>query len=396
MTTLHPPGPPSPDSNIAELLRAAEQSLAGTGVTLTTSGSTGRPKAVALPAEALHASATATAERVGGHGHWLLTLPTDHVAGWQVVVRSAMAGTVPAVLDGPFTVEAFTSAAARVTGGPRLVSLVPTQLLRLLEHPSGRAAAADFDAVLVGGAALPATVLARAEAAGICVVRTYGMTETSGGCVYDATPLRGVQVALDEGRVLLGGPVLASEYLGDPALTAERFSTDSSGRRWFRTDDVGELDEAGRLRLLGRVDDVINTGGFKVAPRPVEEALTHLPQVREALVLGVPDPEWGQRVVAVLVAHRDAATSDTRPPGTTTPDTATPDTAAPGTATPDTATVRDLLRDQLPAHALPRQVVWLEQLPLLSSGKPDRVALRTFCAGEGGTMDSHPGSAGVT
>lgn len=364
MTDPRPAGPPAPDSDIATLLRAAEQSLEGKGVTLTTSGSTGRPKSVAIPATALHASATATAERLGGHGHWLLALPTDHVAGWQVVVRSALAGTEPVRLKGSFTVEAFTSAAAALTGGPRLVSLVPTQLLRLLDDPGGRTAAADFDAVLVGGAALPATVLARAQAAGISIHRTYGMTETSGGCVYDATPLHGVQVVLDEGRVLLGGPVLATEYLGDPALTAQRFTTDPAGQRWFRTDDVGEFDEDGRLRLLGRADDVINTGGLKVAPRPVEEALTQLPQVREALVLGVPDPEWGHRVTAVLIADADAAR-------------------------PDTAAVRDLLRDQLPAHALPRQVVWLEQLPLLSSGKPDRVALRTFCAGDGGTMDAH-------
>lgn len=344
-------------------MHAAERSLDGEGVTLTTSGSTGRPKSVALSAAALHASATATAGRVGGHGHWLLALPTNHVAGWQVVVRSALAGTVPVRLEGPFTVEAFATAARTMTGGPRLVSLVPTQLLRLLDDPVGRTAAAHFDAVLVGGAALPAPVLERAEAAGISVHRTYGMTETAGGCVYDDTPLCGVEVALDEGRVLLGGPVLATRYLDDPALTAERFTTDSAGRRWFITDDVGELVD-GRLRLLGRADDVINTGGLKVAPRLVEEALTRLIEVREALVLGVPDPEWGQRVTAVLVA-------------------------VPGAATPDTAAVRDLLRDRLPTHALPRQVVWLDRLPLLSSGKPDRVALRTFCAGEGGTMDPH-------
>lgn len=356
---------------ITDLLRAAERSLNGAGVTLTTSGSTGHPKQVALSAEALHASAAATAERVGGHGHWLLTLPTDHIAGWQVVVRSALAGTVPVRLDGPFTVKAFTSAADLLSGALRLVSLVPTQLVRLLEDTRGRAALADFDAVLVGGAALPATVLQRAEEAGISVHRTYGMTETSGGCVYDGTPLSRIQVTLDEGRVLLGGPVLAREYLGDPALTAERFTTDASGGRWFRTDDVGEFDEGGRLRLLGRVDDVINTGGLKVAPRPVEEALIRLPGVREALVLGVTDPEWGQRVAAVLVPSV--------PPGTASP--------------PDATAVRDLLREQLPAHALPRQVVWLDQLPLLASGKPDRVALRAMCAGEGGTMGLHRRSA---
>ncbi len=342
-------------------------------MTLTTSGSTGHPKRVAISAEALHASALATAERVGGHGHWLLALPTDHIAGWQVVARSVLAGTVPARLDGPFTVEAFISAAAGVTGAPRLVSLVPTQLLRLLDDPAGRSAVADFDAVLVGGAALPTPVLQRAEAAGVSIHRTYGMTETSGGCVYDETPLSGVQVTLDEGRVLLGGPVLAREYLGDPTLTAERFTTDSSGQRWFRTDDVGELDVSGRLRLLGRADDVINTGGLKVAPRPVEDALTGLSEVREALVLGVPDPEWGQRVAAVLVPQLPSAPA----------------------RRPSTEAVRDLLRDQLPTHALPRQVVWLEQLPVLPSGKPDRGALRTLCAGESGTMGPYRGSAGV-
>lgn len=339
---------------VAELLHAAERALDGAGVTLTTSGSTGQPKRVELSAAALHASATATAERVGGHGQWLLALPTDHVAGWQVAVRSVLAGTTPIRLEGSFTVEGFTSAAARLTGA-RFVSLVPTQLLRLVDDPAGLAALADFDAVLVGGAALPAPLLARAEAAGVRVHQTYGMTETAGGCVYDGTPLTGVTVRLDEGRVLLGGPVLASRYVDDPGLTAERFTTDADGQRWFRTDDVGEL--AGSLRLLGRVDDVINTGGFKVAPRPVEEALLRLPGVRDAVVLGVPDQQWGQRVAAVLVGQ-EASLHE----------------------------LREALRPELAPHALPHQVLWLDDLPLLRSGKPDLAALRRNCAGEGGTM----------
>lgn len=321
---------------------------------------------VELSAAALRASATATAGLLGGHGQWLLALPTDHVAGWQVVVRSALAGTVPVRLEGPFTVESFVAAAGHLSG-PTFVSLVPTQLLRLVEDPSGLAALADFDAVLIGGAALPAPLLARAEAAGVRIHRTYGMTETSGGCVYDGKPLTDVTVQLDEGRVLLGGPVLATCYVNDSDLTDARFTTDVDGQRWFRTDDLGELVD-GRLRLLGRVDDVINTGGFKVAPRPVEEALLRLPGVREALVLAVPDREWGQRVAAVLVS-----------------------TAA-GSAPARHASldeVRDALRGDLPAQALPRQVLWLDQLPLLRSGKPDRAALRHRCAGGDGTMEGH-------
>lgn len=356
-----------------DLLRLAERALGGAGAVLTTSGSTGSPKRVALSAHNLDSSATATAERVGGHGQWLLALPTDHVAGWQVVVRSALADTTPVRLEGPFTSASFTEATATLNGTPRLVSLVPTQLIRLLDDPAATTALATFDAVLVGGAALPATLLDRATRAGVSVHRTYGMTETSGGCVYDETPLTGVRVALEEGRVLLGGPVVATGYLGDEDLTAERFTTDAAGVRWFRTDDLGELDD-GRLRLLGRADDVINTGGLKIAPRPVEEALLALPEVREAVVLGVPDTEWGERVVAVLVA-----------------DTGTP--SGPGTHDPHPEALRDRLRASLPPAALPRQVLWLARLPLLPSGKPDRVALRAMCAGESGTMEPHRGPA---
>lgn len=380
--------PPTSDATISEHLRAAERALAGSGVVLTTSGSTGQPKSVVLSADALRASAAATAERIGGPGQWLLTLPTDHVAGWQVMVRSALAGTVPARLDGSFTVAAFTAAAATLTGRRRYVSLVPTQVVRLAEDLAGLATLATFDAVLVGGAALPTSVRERTEAAGIRVHRTYGMTETSGGCVYDGTPLPGVGIRLDEGRVRLSGSVLATEYAGDPHLTAERFVTDDDGRRWFVTDDVGELDVQGRLHLLGRMDDLINTGGFKVAPRPVEDALLGLPQIRDALVLGVPDAEWGERVAAVLVAQ----TPHAHTPHAQHPHTLGGDAEARG-ARPGVSDIRDLVRDVLPAHALPRQVLWVEELPLLRSGKPDRAALRAMCAGESGTMDPYRGSA---
>lgn len=372
-----PPTPDSapPQSSVPELLRSAERALAGQGVVLTTSGSTGQPKSVALSANALRASAEATQERLGGPGQWVLALPTDHVAGWQVVVRSALAGTVPARVQGSFTPGAFAAAAAGLSGPRRYVSLVPTQVLRLVQDPTGLARLAEFDAVLVGGAALPAPILEQCLAAGVRLQRTYGMTETSGGCLYDGTPLSGVGIRFEDGRVLLSGPVLAEEYVGDPALTAERFVTDTDGQRWFRTDDLGELDDQGRLHLLGRIDDVINSGGLKIAPHAVQEALLRLPEVAEALVLGVPDEQWGQRVAAVLVpvAPGDPAQNH-RTTATDTP------------ALPDTAAIRDLLRDDLPATSLPRQVLWVDALPLLPSGKPDRVALRAKCAGEGETM----------
>ena len=371
-----PPTPDSanPESTVPDLLRAAERALTGPGVVLTTSGSTGQPKSVALSAGALRASAEATEQRIGGPGQWLLALPTDHVAGWQVIVRSALAGSTPARVAGPFTPASFATAAAALTGERRYVSLVPTQVLRLAQDPAALAQLATFDAVLVGGAALPAPVRQQCLDAGVAIQRTYGMTETSGGCLYDGTPLSGVGVQIAEGRVLLSGPVLATEYVGDPTLTAERFVTGADGQRWFRTDDLGELDEQGRLHLAGRADDVINSGGLKIAPHPVQEALLRLPEVAEALVLGVPDVQWGQRVAAVLVAHHE-------PTGA-------------GRFLPDTAAVRDLLRDHLPATSLPRQVLWVQELPLLASGKPDRVALRDRCAGESEMMGSPRSPAG--
>ncbi|WP_228255061.1 o-succinylbenzoate--CoA ligase [Ornithinimicrobium avium] len=331
-------------------------------VTLATSGSSGTPKRVRLPGAALRASGEATAALLGGHGRWVLALPTHHVAGLQVLARSALAGTDPVALEpgAPFTAEAFARAVDRLgtpsTSAPlRLVSLVPTQLARLLDHAAGTRALQEIDAVLLGGAAADAGLLGRAREAGARVVTTYGMSETSGGCVYDGAPLRDVRVRVEEdGRVSLGGPVLAEGYADRPDLTAERFRTDADGTRWFRTDDRGVW-RAGRLTVLGRLDDVIVTGGHKVEPRDVETALRRLPGVSDALVVGVADPEWGHRVAALLV-----------PSGQPLP----------------TDRLRRSLSPGLPRHAVPRQVVWRDSLPLLESGKPDRAAARELL-GEG-------------
>lgn len=324
-------------------------------VVVGTSGSTGSPKLAMLGAAALTASARATHTRLGGPGQWLLTLPAGHVAGVQVLLRSLDADTEPVATDlaHGFTPGAFAASTARLDARHRhYTALVPTQLARVLDDPDAARALATFDAVLVGGAATPPPLRRRAEAAGVRVVTTYGMSETAGGCVYDGRALAGTRVRVDDaGRVHLGGATLAHGYLGRPDLTFAAFAVDPDGSRWFRTDDAGRLDDDGVLHVEGRLDDVVVTGGMKVAPRVVEEAaLEHVPGVGEAVVVGVPDPEWGQAVSLLVVP-------------------------APGARPLTLAEVRDHLRGHVPDHALPRRVTSAPSVPLRGPGKPDRGAV---------------------
>ncbi|WP_420120886.1 o-succinylbenzoate--CoA ligase [Nakamurella sp.] len=329
-----------------------------------TSGSTGTPKGTLLPASALLASARATRAFLLGDdprpAHWLLALPAHHVAGLQVLQRSLVEGTTPTVLDTSttFTAAEFARAAASTPGPVRLVSLVPTQLVRVLADVDATAALAGFDAVLIGGAAAPPALLDRAAAAGVRTVTTYGMSETCGGCLYDEQPLDGVVVTADPaGRLTLAGPVVARGYRGRPDHPA--FDVDGAGRRRFRTDDVGEFTAdtgirvtAGRWRVLGRVDDVLVTGGVKVAPAAVEATLAARPGVAEVVLTGVPDPEWGNLLVAVVV----------------------PDTGVP----PDPADLRAAARAAHGAPAAPRVTLLVDRLPSRGPGKPDRAAIRTL------------------
>jgi O-succinylbenzoic acid--CoA ligase len=329
-----------------------------------TSGSTGAPKGVLLPASALLASVSATHDRLGGAGRWLLALPAQHVAGLQVLLRSLVGGVPPVVADltGGFRPAAFAAAAERMAGSRRYTALVPTQLTRLLDAGGAALAAlASFDAVLVGGAGTPAPLRERALDAGVRVVTTYGMTETCGGCVYDGVALDGVAVRVAEpaGRVLLGGAVLARGYRSPPdADPCPGFVVDHDGSRWAATDDAGRLDPAGRLEVVGRRDDVVVTGGLKVAPRAVESALLRLPGVREAAVVAAPDPQWGQRVVAALVL-------------------------ADGALPPTMAQVRERVTADVAAHAAPRQLLVLASMPVRGPGKPDRTAIARLAAQRG-------------
>ncbi|ANN20933.1 AMP-dependent synthetase [Amycolatopsis orientalis] len=320
----------------------------GTAVIIATSGSTGEPKGVLLSAAALTASANATHARLGGPGHWLLATPAQYIGGLQVLVRSLLAGTTPAALHtSGFRPDDFAEAAAPLLAldGPRYTALVPTQLGRLLEDGGpGLAAARAFDAIVIGAAATTAGLRERAADAGVTIVPAYGMSETASGCVYDGVPLDGVRIELEDDRVCVAGDVLAHGYRLQPELTAEAFDGDR-----FRTSDRGRWGPGGRLEILGRVDDMINTGGVKVAAAAVERVLAAQPGVRDACVVGVPDPEWGEAVVALVVG-----------------------------AGCDVDSLRAACRAEAGAAAAPKRVEFVEELPLRGPGKIDRAAVRNL------------------
>ena len=336
----------------------------GLAVAIGTSGSTGRPKRALLTAEALERSAWATHQVLGGSGAWLLAMPAHHVAGLQVLLRSIAAGVAPAVLDlrDGFSCKGFASAAEEVrpTGSARrrFTSLVPTQLARLVEDPAGLEALCGFDGVLVGGAATPTALVERARSLGVSLSLTYGMSETAGGCVYDGAPLPVSRVHVDNDRhVVLGGDTVAHGYLGEPELSRDAFSVDPDGVRWFRTDDLGHFDDDGLLVIDGRADDVINTGGLKINPGVVEDAMSrHLDDVLDVVVVGLPDPEWGESVCAAVTLVDPTGHLTTRE-------------------------VRERLRGILPDAALPRRVLVLPAIPQRGPGKPDRSAIRRTVQG---------------
>jgi O-succinylbenzoic acid--CoA ligase len=326
---------------ILGLLRDWDTAADPEPLVVATSGSTGRPKRVVLSRDAMRASALATEQRLGGPGRWVLNLPPTYVAGVQVLYRSVVAGTEPILLGGPLhEIRGELGESSR-----SYLSLVPTQLVRILDgDPAALEVLTGFSRVLVGGGPLDPDTRRQAEAAGVRIVQTYGMSETCGGCVYDGRPLDGVEIQIDaDGLVLLRGPMLFDGYEDDPALTAETLRAG-----WLVTHDRGELDAEGRLRITGRDDDVINTGGLKVPGPEVARRLAEHPDVRAAEVLGVPDPEWGERVVAFVAADLDLGA------------------------------VRDWVVAECPRAWAPRQVVQVAGLPLLPNGKVDRAMLRAL------------------
>lgn len=306
----------------------------GDALVVVTSGTTGDPKAAVLTHDAVVASAHATSRRLGvdpAADRWLACLPPAHVGGLSVITRALITGTPLTVHDG-FRAGAVEQAAR---DGATLVSLVPAALRRI--DP------ALFRTVVLGGSAMPPALPANA-------VTTYGMTETGSGIVYDGVPLDGVEVRVVDGEIQVKAPML---------LRAYRDGTDPrTPDGWFPTGDTGTWDaRAGRLRVAGRMGDVIVTGGEKVWPTAVERALDGVASVAEAAVVGRPDAEWGQRVVA-LVVPRDPS------------------------APPALDELRDAVRRQLPGYAAPRELRLVSALPRTGSGKVARNRLPGLAVSE--------------
>ncbi|MGF6824034.1 O-succinylbenzoic acid--CoA ligase [Microbacterium sp. ZKA21] len=335
----------------------------GTAVVIGTSGSTGIPKRVVLSGEALRAGAEATAERVGS-GRWLLALPGGYVAGLQVLVRSILAGTEPVVLSGAFSPLAFAEATLRNLRTARddalFTSLVPAQVASLLDaigEPGVRAALQAYRAILVGGQALPEVLRERAADAGAPLVRTYGSTETSGGCVYDGIPLETVSVHGVDGELRIAGPMLADGYLDDPVLTGRMFERDEHGIRWYRTGDLGIV-ENGVVRVHGRADNVIVSGGINVSLDRVENVVRRIPGLTSAVVVGVEDDRWGEASVIVAVRGEALRRSESE----------------------QLEHAREAVAAEIGKHARPARLVLVDELATLPSGKPDRDAIGSLAA----------------
>ncbi len=302
---------------------------AGDALVMATSGTTGAPRGAVLTSDAVHAAAVATSAALAvdpERDQWLACLPLAHVGGLSVVTRALATGTPLRLLARPDPAAVEAEAGA----GATLVSLVATVL--------ARTDVSRFRRVLVGGSASPRHRPPN-------VVATYGLTETGGGVVYDGRPLAGVEARALDGELRLRGPMLLRAYRDgwDPK--------DAGG--WMATGDAGSVGDDGTVRVVGRIDEVIVTGGEKVWPAPVEAVLAGHLGVREVAVVGRPDREWGQRVVAVVVAH---------------------DAGAP----PTLDELRDRVKQHLPAYAAPRELVVVEALPRTALGKLRRVGLATL------------------
>jgi O-succinylbenzoic acid--CoA ligase len=313
------------------------------------SGSTGRPKRVALSSDAVLASAAASESALGAPGQWVLALTTTYIAGVNVLVRSIAAGTRPvAVEPGGFTAERFTAASRDLDPDvPWFTSLVPVQLARLVADEAAVDALRRFSRVLLGGQAAPTPLLERCRDLGIRVTRSYGSSETSGGCVYDGVAIGTTRVRIADGEVQIAGPVLADGYLEDPERTDAAFVLER-GMRWYRTHDSGSLDD-GVLSVHGRLDDVIVSGGINVSLGAVEAVTRE--RVPDAVVVAADDARWGQVPVVVT------------------------------TASVDLADLRARVASRLGPAAAPARVLTLDVLPMLESGKPDRLSLRRRAAG---------------
>lgn len=295
--------PPEVNGKMPETFGLPDEVADEVALIVESSGSTGTPKRIEISREALLNSANASALALGSieaSSQWLLALPINFIAGANVLIRSVLAGTQPVMMNTsvPFTAEAFARSASHLKADRRYTSLVPAQLKRVVDAAEAddfiRVQLAKFDAILVGGQSVPAELVARAHALGSNIVVTYGMTETSGGCVYNGNPLAQVEVRIaSDGRVAIRGATLANVVTDD--------------RGYFLTNDAGEIDDAGRLIIHGRIDRVITSGGIKVSLDRVEALGASVVGVADIAAVALEDSEWGQRVGIAYVGSPEVA-----------------------------------------------------------------------------------------
>lgn len=316
------------------------------GITVATSGSTARPKHIRLSGDALIASVRATAAAIGTGG-WVLALPLSYIAGIMVVARAIESNQhlVDARRE-TFDPREFVSIVRDLPGGTWFTALVPAQLQRLVDFAEGDTSARDalrrFDRILVGGQSVPAGLVERAASLGIAVTTTYGSAETAGGIVYDGLPIGDTVIRIGENdRIHVATSSLADGYEGDEKLTAESFVVED-GVRWWRTTDLGSLDE-GVLTVTGRADDIIITGGIKVSLGDIDRVLASAGI--DAVTSWFGDNTWGQvpALVATTELDRDA--------------------------------IRALIETELSKEARPYRFVTVAAIPRLPSGKVDRRAV---------------------
>ncbi|MEX2324372.1 MAG: AMP-binding protein [Nitriliruptoraceae bacterium] len=305
---------------------------------VTTSGSTGAPKGVMLTHAALAASTRASVEYLAAaHGdRFALALPLHHVAGIQVLLRSWRSGTEPEYLpaDDPAAITA--SQATHI-------SLVPTQAEQVLARQPEWL---PWTTILLGGGPASAQTIVGLHAAGPRVVTSYGMTETCGGCVYDGVPIGQAKVRIERnGRIAIAGPMMFSGY-----LDSGQGSSPGSCNGWFTSNDLGELDDQGRLRVHGRADDIIVSGGENIPASPIAQAVRSYPGVTDAAVIGVPDRRWGYAIVAFVVSNREI----------------------------DPDALLTHVRAALPRGHSPKRLLFVDAIPTTGLGKPDRQALETL------------------
>lgn len=321
-----------------------------------TSGTTGAPKRVALGAHALVASAEAALAELGSPGQWLLVLPAHYIAGIQVITRALVQGTTPVVLHPePFSslamVSHYDELIAAAQGKSLYTAIVPAQLTRILDDQALMPRLADmmrsFGAILVGGQSIPEALRARAHDAGFRIIRTYGSSETAGGCVWDQRPLGDVKVAEIDGRLAISGSVLAQGYLENPARTAASFIK-RDGTSWYLTDDVGVVDSGGLVHVHGRLDDVMVSGGVKVSLGLIEKTIHQHFDAPDAIVVASEHELWGHVPVVVTSALLNLEE------------------------------LRSVIGSELGPEARPDRIHYQVRLPSLPSGKPDRLAVTSL------------------